>query len=385
MIIGAVKELFPGERRVAITPETAERYVKKGVGVVIESGYGEGSFFGDDMYKEKGAEVINSREEVIRKADLILYVRGPGASREVEERDLPLLQEGKTIMGFLEPLAYPEVIKKLAEKKVNAFSVELIPRISRAQSMDALSSMATVAGYYAVVEAARHLDKMFPMLMTAAGTVKPAHVFVIGAGVAGLQAMAMAKKLGAVVEGYDIRPETKEQVESVGAKFVELGLETEEARAEGGYAKAMGEEFYRRQRELMKKHVQSADVVISTALVPGKKAPVLITKDMVEGMRPGSVIIDLAAEKGGNCELTEPGKMKEVNGVKIIGVVNPASNFPTHASQLYSKNLENFLAVLIQDGKMFFNFEDEIIRDTAVVYNGEIVSPLVKKALENSK
>jgi NAD(P) transhydrogenase subunit alpha len=384
MIIGAVKELFPGERRVAIIPEVAQQYIKKGAKVIVEKGYGEGIFISDEDYKKVGVEIAESREEVLEKSDIILYVRGPGASREVEERDLPLLKEGKIIMGFLEPLAYPEVIKKIAEKKVTAFSVELIPRISRAQSMDALSSMATIAGYAAVIEAAKHLDKIFPLYMTAGGTIKPAKVFVIGAGVAGLQAMALSKKLGAVVEGYDIRPETKEQVQSVGAKFVELGLETEEARAEGGYAKAMGEEFYKKQRELMAEHVAAADVVISTAMVPGKKAPVLITRDMVEKMRPGAVIVDLAAEKGGNCELTEPGKIVDFRGVKIIGMINPANYYPHDSSFLYSKNIANFIRLLLVDGKIVLNFEDEIIRDTAVCHDGKIVSPLVRKVLGES-
>ncbi|GBD04134.1 NAD(P) transhydrogenase subunit alpha part 1 [bacterium HR19] len=382
MIIGAVKELFPGERRIGITPQTAESYIKRGAKVIIEKGYGKPSMIEDEEFVKRGVEIADSRKEVIEKADILIYVRGPGASQEVEKEDISLFREGQIIIGFLEPLAYPSVIQKLAEKKVTAFSVELIPRISRAQSMDALSSMASIAGYAAVIEAAKHLSKIFPMLMTAAGTVKPAKVFVIGAGVAGLQAMAFSKKLGAIVEGYDIRPETKEQVQSVGAKFVELGLESEEARAEGGYAKAMGEEFYKKQRELMTKHVAEADVVISTAMVPGKKAPVLITKDMVEKMAPGSVIVDLAAEKGGNCELTKPGEIVDFNGVKIIGMVNPASLYPKDASFLYSKNIENFLKLIIANGKIVLNFEDEIIRDTAVAHGGKIVSPLVQKALE---
>lgn len=383
--VGTVKELFPDEVRVAITPASAEFLLKKGFKVVVQSGCGIASGIKDQDYQSKGVEVVQTREDVFNKADFILYVRGPGSSKEVEESDLKLLREGKSIIGFLEPLAFPEVSKKLAEMKVNAFSVELIPRISRAQSMDALSMMATVAGYRAVIEAAKLSDKMFPMLMTSAGTTKPAKVFVIGAGVAGLQAMAMSKKLGAIVEGYDIRPETKEQVQSVGAKFVELGLETEETRAEGGYAKAMGEEFYRKQRELMKKHVSEADVVITTAQVPGKRAPVLITKDMVESMRPSSVIIDIAAEKGGNCELTQAGKVVNHNGVKIFGVVNPGSAYPTHSSYLYSMCLANFLALFItKDRKFVVNFEDEIIRDSAVCYDGKIVSPIVKKILDGS-
>ncbi|MCX7733799.1 MAG: Re/Si-specific NAD(P)(+) transhydrogenase subunit alpha [bacterium] len=383
--VGTARELFPEEVRVAITPASAEFLLKKGFKVVVQSGCGIASGIKDQDYQSKGVEVVQRREEVFDKADFILYVRGPGSSREVEESDLKLLREGKSLIGFLEPLAFPEVSKKLAEMKVNAFSVELIPRISRAQSMDALSMMATVAGYRAVIEAAKLSDKMFPMLMTSAGTTKPAKVFVIGAGVAGLQAMAMSKKLGAIVEGYDIRPETKEQVQSVGAKFVELGLETEETRAEGGYAKAMGEEFYRKQRELMKKHVSEADVVITTAQVPGKRAPVLITKDMVESMRPSSVIIDIAAEKGGNCELTQAGKVVDYNGVKIFGVVNPGSAYPTHSSYLYSMCLANFLALFItKDGKFVVNFEDEIIRDSAVCYDGKIVSPMVRKILDGS-
>lgn len=385
MIVGAVKELFPNEVRVSITPWSVDFLTRRGFKVIVQSGCGVASGISDQDYKAKGVEVVQERDEVFNRADIILYVRGPGACKEVEENDLKILKENKTIIGFLEPLAYPDVLKKLAERRINAFSVELIPRISRAQSMDALSMMATVAGYRAVIEAAKLSDKMFPMLMTSAGTTKPAKVFVIGAGVAGLQAMAISKKLGAIVEGYDIRPETKEQVQSVGAKFVELGLETEEARAEGGYAKAMGEEFYKKQRELMKKHISEADIVISTAQVPGKKAPVLITKDMVESMRRGSVIIDLAAEKGGNCELTRPGEILDFNGVKIYGIINPASFYPKHSSYLYSMCLANFLSLFItKDGKFLINFEDEIIRDSAVTYDGQIVSPVVKRILNGS-
>ncbi len=384
--VGAVKELFPEEVRVAIIPETARYLKKKGFNIVIEKGYGERSYIEDRQYAEEGVEIVNSRKEVFEKSDIVVYVRGPGSSKEVEESDLPILTEGKIILGLLDPLGNIDTMKKLAEKKITALSFELVPRITRAQNVDALSSMASIAGYRAVIEAAKLCSKIFPMLMTAAGTIRPAKVFVIGAGVAGLQAMAFSKKLGAIVEGYDIRPETKEEVQSVGAKFVELGLETQEARAEGGYAKAMGEEFYKKQRELLKKHVKSADVVITTAMVLGKKAPILITEDMVKEMNPGSVIVDIAAEKGGNCELTQPGKLIDYNGVKILGLVNPASVYPAHSSYLYSRNVMNFLSLLIsKDGNLIINFEDEIIRDSTVTYNGQIVSPIVKKTLNGTK
>ena len=264
---------------------------------------------------------------------------------------------------------------------VNAFALELLPRIARAQPMDVLSSMASIAGYKSVLLAAEALNKLFPMMITAAGTITPAHVFIVGVGVAGLQAIATAKRLGAVIRAYDVRPAVKEQVESLGAKFVEMELETEDSETSGGYAKAMDEDFYRRQREMMKEVVAESDVVITTALIPGKKAPILITEEMVKGMTSGSVIVDLAAEGGGNCELTKSGETIEAHGVQIIGIENLASTIPHHASQMYAKNLTAFLKILVDDGELNINMDDEIIRDTLLTYQGEVVNPRVKELL----
>ena len=285
------------------------------------------------------------------------------------------------MIGLLDPLGAPESIRELAEKGVTSFALELLPRISRAQSMDALSSMATIAGYKAILLAANLLEKMFPLMITAAGTVTPARVFVIGAGVAGLQAIANAHRLGAVVHAYDVRPAVKEQVESLGAKFVELALEPQEAETAGGYAKAMDENFYRRQREMMAKVLAESDVVITTAAVPGKRAPVLITQEMVRGMRRGAVIVDLAAETGGNCELTRPGETVEIDGVSILGPVNLPSTVPYHASQMYSRNIASFLQLLIKDGKFHLDLEDQIIRETLLTHHKEVVNATVRELL----
>lgn len=379
MRLGVLKETFPGERRVSIVPQTVPSLIKLGLEVVVEYSAGLGAFYSDDDYVRSGAK-IGSRDEILNSSDLITYVRAPGADRN-NISDIDEMKKGAFVIGMTEPLANPEVSKIFAEKGVNVFSMELMPRITRAQSMDVLSSMATIAGYKAVVVAAELFPKVFPMFMTAAGNLMAAKVFVLGAGVAGLQAIATAKRLGAVVEAYDVRPEVKEQVQSVGGKFIELGLETQEASDKSGYAKAMSEEFYQKQREMMLRVLEYTDVVISTASVPGKKAPILITKEMVERMKPGSVIIDLAAEKGGNCELTKPGEIYEYNGVKIAGLVNLPSTVPIHASQMYSNNLKNFLSLLIKEGKLNLNLDDEIISGTLVVKDGEIVHPLVKKAL----
>jgi NAD(P) transhydrogenase subunit alpha len=323
------------------------------------------SGFSDTAYQERGARVVPERKEVIRAADVMLYVRALGANREGSRHDMELYHQGQTIIGMLDPSNSEAELRRLAENGVTAFALELLPRITRAQSMDVLSSMATVAGYKVVLLAAHALPKMFPLLMTAAGTVSPARVFVIGAGVAGLQAIATARRLGAMVQAYDIRPAVKEQVESLGAKFVELPLETGSSEAAGGYAKAMDEEFYRRQRELMTRVVAESEVVICTAAVPGKRAPVLVTKEMVRAMKPGSIIVDLAAEQGGNCELTEPGKTITLGEVAVIGPVNLASSIPYDSSQLYARNMTNFLLHLMgTDGRLRLNDDDEIIRAT---------------------
>ncbi len=377
MFVGVLKETYPNEKRVALIPAEVQKLKKKNVEVLIEKGAGERSGFSDSEYESAGAKVV-SREEVFEKAHILLKVRDLMADRENFLKEIDKYRE-KVLIGFLEPFAVGEILNKVETIKLTAFAMELIPRITRAQSMDALSSMATVAGYKAVLIAANLLPKMFPMLMTAAGTVLPAKVFVVGAGVAGLQAIATAKRLGAVVQAYDIRPAAKEQVLSLGAKFVELGLESESAEDKGGYAKAMDEEFYRRQREMMKEVVGESDVVISTAMVPGKRAPVLITEDMVKGMKPGSVIIDLAAERGGNCELTVPGEIVEKYGVKIVGTTNLPSEIPYDASQMYSRNITNFLSLLIKEGELHINLEDEIVKDTLLFREGELVSERIKE------
>ena len=379
--VGAPRETFPGERRVALVPAVVRTLVQRGLEVMLEAGAGEEAGFDDEAYREAGAQPVSSRKELFAACDVILQVRALGANPALGRDDLEYLSQDKILIGFMEPLTELESIKLLAERGVTAFAMELIPRITRAQSMDALSSMATVAGYRAVLTAASALPKMFPMMMTAAGTVTPARVLVIGAGVAGLQAIATARRLGAVVSGYDIRPAAKEQVESLGAKFVELPLETEGAEDAGGYAKAMDEEFYRKQRELLARTLTENDVVITTAAVPGKKAPVLITEEMVKGMPRGSVIVDLAAERGGNCALTKPGETVLVNGVTILGPVNVPSQVPYHASQMYAKNISQFLLHLLKDGRVEINEEDEIQKETLVARNGAVSHPRIRELL----
>jgi NAD(P) transhydrogenase subunit alpha len=380
MIAGIVKETFPEERRVALTPHVLPQLAKAGVEVVLESGAGDAAGFPDAAFTEKGAKVVGSRAEVFQTADVLLQVRGYGANPERGGEDLPLLREGQALIAAFEPLTAAEEVKAVADKGVTLFALELVPRITRAQSMDILSSMATIAGYKAVLLAADHLPKMFPMMMTAAGTVKPAKVFIIGAGVAGLQAIASAKRMGAQVEAYDLRPDVKEQVESLGGKFIEMELETGDSQDKGGYAKEMGEEFYRKQREMMTRVVAEQDVVISTAAVPGKKAPILITEDMVRGMMPGSVIVDLAAERGGNCELTKPGEIIKIHGVTIIGPVNIPATVPFHASQMYGKNVTTFLLNMVKEGKLELDTGDEVVEESMVARNGEITNPRVREA-----
>jgi len=381
MIVGVPQEVFPGEQRVALVPADVPTLKKLGVEVLIESGAGLRAGFPDEQYVERGARVVASRAEVFAAADVLFQVRAGGAAPLQAEGDLRLLRAGQTILAFLDPLWDPRQVAALAERGVSALAMELVPRISRAQSMDALSSMATIAGYKASILAALHLPRMFPMLMTAAGTINPARVFVIGAGVAGLQACAHAKRMGARVEAYDVRAAVKEQVESVGARFVELPLETGDSEDKGGYARAQGEEFYRRQRQLMREVVARNDAVISTASIPGKRAPVLITRDMVAGMQPGSVIVDLAAEHGGNCELTRPNEIVVEYGVTIIGPTNIASTVPNHASQLYSRNLVNLLKLAVKDGRLALDTDDEIVRETLVAHNGAITNPRLRELL----
>lgn len=382
MKVAVPKETFPKERRVALIPQHVAPLKKAGLEVVVESGAGESSLHGDQDFEAQGARVEKDRQRLLSEADILLTVRGPGAHRDFPQDDLGALKSGAALIGFLEPLAEPGVMKALAERGLTVFAMELIPRITRAQSMDALSSMANIAGYKAVLLAAESSPKMFPMMMTAAGTITPARVFVLGAGVAGLQAIATAKRLGAVVEAYDVRPVVKEQVESLGGRFVELEIETETAEGAGGYAAAQSEEFYRRQRELLSKHFVSADVVITTALVPGKRAPILITEEMADHLRPGAVVVDLAAEKGGNCALTEPGKSINVKGVIIIGPINLAAEAPFHASQMYSKNISSFLTHVVRNGALELDPKDEIVKETLVAREGRLAHPAVLKALE---
>ncbi len=381
MIVGVPKEVFPNERCVALVPGLVPGLIKKGLTVLVEKGAGREAGFADEEYIEKGARIVEGRDALFSQADVILTVHGPGDHSEAGSADLARLSPGKTVIGFLDPLGTPQGAKELAGRGVTAFSMELMPRITRAQPMDALSSFATVAGYKAVLLAADALPKMFPMMMTAAGTITPARVFVVGAGVAGLQAIATARRLGAVVQAYDVRPAVKEQVESLGATFIELELETAEAEDKGGYAKEMDEEFYRKQREMMTEVVAGSDVVITTASIPGKRAPVLVTAEMVKGMPLGSVIVDLAAERGGNCELTRPGETVVEHGVTIRGPVNLPASIPYHASQMYGKNISNFLLHLVKDGEIEIDTTDEITAGTLVVHNGEVVHPRVRALL----
>jgi H+-translocating NAD(P) transhydrogenase subunit alpha len=383
--VGIVAEGSPGERRVAIVPTALSVLNKTGAELTIETGAGDRAGFPDSEYTAKGVRLA-SREEVFGTADVILQVRSPGANPDTGGQDLALMRRGQTVIGFGEPLTALDAARALAGAGVSFLSMELMPRITRAQSMDALSSMATIAGYKAVLLAADTLPRMFPMLMTAAGTVAPARVLVIGAGVAGLQAIATARRLGAVVSGYDIRAAVKEQVESLGARFVVLNVEAGgaagNAEDKGGYAKAMGEEFYRKQREAMGSVLAEQNVVITTAAVPGRKAPILITREMVERMAPGSVVVDIAAERGGNCEVTRPGEMVEHKGISILGPLNLPSTIPYHASQMYAKNIATFLKYLIdKDGQLKLDREDEIVRETLVTHSGEVVHAKVRELM----
>lgn len=374
MRIAIAKEIEVGERRVALIPDSVARLVKQGVEIWVEAGAGEASFFSNEAYEAAGAKIIYDVGVLWSEADVLLKVSVP------KEHEVNQLREGSILISFLNPLGKPEVIQQLANRKVTAFGMEMIPRTSRAQSMDALSSQAGVAGYKAVLIAAAASPKFFPMLTTAAGTIKPAKVFVMGAGVAGLQAIATARRLGAVVEAFDIRPAVKEEVQSLGAKFVEVQLE-EETVAEGGYAKEISEASKQRTQEIVAEHVKQADIVITTAQVPGKKAPILVTEEMVAQMHPGSVIVDIAAEQGGNCACTEPGKDVVRNGVTIIGPINLPSSMPVHASQMYAKNVLTLLQYMLKNGELLLNFEDDIIGSTCVTHAGEILNQRVKEAL----
>jgi len=352
---------------------------KAGLEVVIEPGAGAEAGYPDAEYVAKGAKVLRDRAEVFRAADIITQVLCYGSNDKTGKADLPLFHRDQVLVGFLRPLGSVETITEIAGKGVTAFSVELMPRTTRAQSMDALSSMATMSGYKAVLIAADSLPKIFPMMTTAAGTITPARVLILGVGVAGLQAIATARRLGAVVSAYDVRPAVKEQVQSLGARFVELPIEAKDAQDARGYATAQGEEFYRKQRELLGKVIAEHDVVITAAVVPGKKSPVLVTKEMVAGMAPGSLLVDLAAERGGNCELTQGGEKINVNGVTIIGLYNLASTVPYNASQMYARNLTAFLLLMVKDGKLQIDTKDDIIRETLLTQGGEVVNPRLRE------
>ena len=382
--LGTPRETFPQERRVAVIPRQCEVLKKAGLEVIIEQSAGVAAGFPDEMYVARGAR-IGSREDVFREADVIAQVRCLGANPEIGRSDIPLMHPGQTLIGFGEPLTALRECSDLAATGVSLLALELIPRITRAQSMDALSSMATIAGYRAVLLGANQLPKMFPMLMTAAGTITPAKVFVLGAGVAGLQAIATARRLGAVVCAYDVRPAVKEQVESVGAKFIVLDVDAKSSEDKGGYAKAMDEEFYRRQRELLTEILREQDVVITTAAVPGRKSPILITAEMASAMPPGSVVVDIAAERGGNCELTVPGETVVHNNVTILGPLNIPSMIPNHASQMLSANITAVAKLLLREGNISLNLEDEIIRESLVTHEGKVVHPRVAELLSTSQ
>jgi H+-translocating NAD(P) transhydrogenase subunit alpha len=383
MIAAVLKETFPGERRIALIPASVPALVKAGLEVHVQGGAGESAGYPDGQYAEKGAAIAPRRNETFA-ADVLLLVRAAGANPVAGQADLPSMREGQTVIGLCNPLGAPQAAREIAARGVSLFALELLPRITRAQSMDVLSSMATIAGYRAVMLAASALPKMFPMMMTAAGTLSPTRVFVVGAGVAGLQAIATARRLGALVSAYDVRPAVKEQVQSLGAKFVEMELETAQAEAKGGYAQQMGEAFYRKQRELMARVVAEHDVVITTAAIPGQKAPLLVTAEMLDGMAPGSVIVDLAAEFGGNCELTRPDQTIVEHGVTILGPTNTPSDIPYHASQMFSKNIATFLLHLVKDGRLQIDTEDEITRETLVARDGRVVHPRIVALLEKA-
>jgi NAD(P) transhydrogenase subunit alpha len=382
VIIGVPKESYPGERRVALVPAVVPILAKAGFQIMVEAGAGNEAGYPDALYTDKGASIAADRSSIFARADIIAQVLCYGANDITGKADLPFLKEGQILLGFMRPLGSAEAVQQLAQTGVKAFAVELIPRTTRAQSMDALSSMATISGYKAVLTTADYLPRIFPMLTTAAGTITPARVLILGVGVAGLQAIATARRLGAVVSAYDVRPAVKEQVQSLGARFVELAIEAKDAQDARGYATAQDEAFYNKQRELLGKVVAEHDIVITTAVIPGKKAPTLVTADMVKGMAPRSIILDLAAERGGNCELTRAGESVVEHGVTIMGPINLASTVPYHASQMYSKNLTNFLLNLVKDGKLRPASEDDIIRETLLAADGEIVNVRVRESFK---
>ena len=379
MIVGVPKESYPGERRVALVPVVVPILAKAGLEVVVESGAGLEAGYPDAAYAEKGANILPDRAAVFASSDIIVQVLCYGSNDVTGQADLKLMRSGQVLIGFLRPFGSAEIMQQIASAGVSAYSVEFMPRTTRAQSMDALSSMGTICGYKAALLAAETSPRIFPMMTTAAGTITPARVFVIGAGVAGLQAISTARRLGAVASAYDMRPAAKEQVQSLGGRFIELPIEAKDAQDARGYGTAQDETFYARQRELLTRVVAESEVVITAAVIPGKKSPVLVTADMVKGMAPGSVIVDLAAERGGNCELTRTGETIIEQGVTIIGAINLASSVPYHASQMYARNLTTYLTYMVKDGKLQRNLQDEIIRETLITDAGEIVNARVRE------
>ncbi|WP_428236055.1 Re/Si-specific NAD(P)(+) transhydrogenase subunit alpha [Gracilimonas sp.] len=372
MIVGVLKETAEHERRVALTPEVTDQLIKQGLNVWVEKDAGLASNFLDQHYKDSGAKVVSGRNEILTQTDILLTIQTPS------NEELKKLKKGTILICFLWALQHPELVEELKELEISSLGMDAIPRISRAQNMDALSSMSSIAGYKSALIAANELDKYLPMMMTAAGTIPPSKALVLGAGVAGLQAIATCKRLGSVVEAFDIRPEVKEQVESLGAKFVEVELGEEDTQTEGGYAKELDKSKQHLQREAIHKHAKKSDIIITTALIPGRPAPLLITEQMVKDMAPGSVIVDIAAENGGNCELTEAGKTVIKHDVKIVGPVNLPSRLSHHASKLYSKNMYALLNLLIKEGKADFDFEDEILLKTTITHQGKTISPMLK-------
>lgn len=383
MNIGVPREIVSNETRVALIPESVAQLTKKGLTLLVEAGAGEASAYLDEAYEKAGAKIVKDAAELFEKSDLICKVQKPVENTQVGRHEIAMMTPGSTLVTFFAPLVNHDIVRMLLERNITGFSMDAIPRISRAQSMDALSSMSTVAGYKAVLLGVNAIGKFFPLLMTAAGTVRPAKVLVLGAGVAGLMAISTARRLGALVEAFDVRPVVKEQVESLGAKFLAIELK-EDTQTAGGYAKQLSDESQRLTQELIHKHARDADVIITTALIPGRAAPVLVTGDMVKDMKPGSVIVDLAAENGGNCELSEPGCDFVKHNVRILGPLNVPALMPIHASQLYAKNVINLLNLMIKDGNLNLDFNDEIIAGTCVTHEGKIVNTQVRAALEPS-
>lgn len=374
MIVGVLKETAEHERRVALTPEVTDQLVKQDLEVWVESDAGLSSNFLNKNYEESGARIAQERDEILSQADILLTIQTPS------DEELKKLKKGAILVCFLWALQNPELVELLKDLEISSLGMDAVPRISRAQNMDALSSMSSIAGYKSALIAANELDKYLPMMMTAAGTIPPSKALVLGAGVAGLQAIATCKRLGSVVEAFDIRPEVKEQVESLGARFVEVELGDEDTQTEGGYAKELDKSKQDLQREAIHKHAKKSDIIITTALIPGRPAPLLVTEQMVKDMAPGSVIVDLAAENGGNCELTEAGKTVIKHDVKIVGPVNLPSMLSHHASKLYSKNMYALLNLLIKEGEANFDFEDEILLKTTITHQGKTVSPMLKES-----